>query len=148
MPVSMKMIPGGRPALFYVCDPAEITCREGAVYFDTQAGRIKRRNIQPVCVFVASLEIAGREAARMGLTVPVYADASRTIPDRLIGQEIMPALILLDGKGNVSHVLVGGGESLDTNISTMLEAGRRWYWTELAIAASLVALGVILAAAH
>ena len=144
----MKMIPGGRPALFYVCDPAEVTCREGAVYFDTQAGRIKRKNIQPVCVFVASFEVTGQETARMGLTVPVFADAAGAVPDRLIGQQIMPALILLDGRGNVSRVLVGGGESLDTNISTMLGAGRRWYWTELAIAASLVALGVIVAAAH
>lgn len=147
MPISMSMIPGGRPALCYVCDPSEVTCREGAVYFDSQAGKIRRKNIQPVCIFVASLDVAGSETAKMGLAVPVFADVSRAIPDRLIGQEIMPALILLDGEGNVSRVIVGGGESLDTNISTMLAEGGSKRWTSIWIVAPLVALGVILIAA-
>jgi hypothetical protein len=144
MPVTLSMIPGGKASLCYVCDPSEVTCREGAVYFDSQAHRIKRKNIRPVCIFVASYEAARQEAARMGLAVPVFADASRAIPGRLIGQEIMPALILLDAKGDVSRVIVGGGESLDANISAMLEIGGSSRWTLITIAAPLVALAVIL----
>ena len=146
MPVALNMIPAGAPTLFYVCDPSEVRCREGAVYFDSKRRRFEESKIKPVCVLVGSREAAREAAARMGLSVPVYVDAGRTLSSKLIGQEIMPALVLLDGKGNLVKVIVGGGEALDNNITTMLEARPGGHRVVYAVLVTLVvAVAVLLA---
>lgn len=144
MPVALNMIPAGTPTLLFVCDPSERRCREGAVYFDSRRGRIEEEKVKPVCVLVGSREAAREAAARMNLNVPVYVDAGRIMTSKLTGQDIMPALVLLDGKGNLVKVIPGGGEALDSNITVMLGArpgGRRIIY---AILASLVAVGIAL----
>ncbi|MFH1219186.1 MAG: hypothetical protein V1694_01860 [Candidatus Eisenbacteria bacterium] len=120
---SLGSIAAGQPTLLFICDPAVTKCREGAVHFDSQSGRIEAREIRPACVLVADYEAAREAAARLDLGIPVYVDAARAIPARLIRQAVLPALILLDGRGRVTKIAVGGGESLDGNITAMLERG-------------------------
>jgi hypothetical protein len=140
MPVAMSMIPNGTPALFFVCDPSDKRCREGAVYFDSRRQRIKDEKIRPLLVLVGSRDAAG-EAAKMGLSLPVYADPGRTLTSKLVGQDILPALVLLDGKGNLVKVILGGGEALDDNITAMIKARPGGHRMIYAILAVLVAAG-------
>jgi hypothetical protein len=84
----------------------------------------------------------------MALGVPVYVDVGRTLSSKLIGPEIMPALVLLDGKGNLVKVMVGGGEALDNNITAMLDARPGGHRTIYAILVTLVMAGAILIAAN
>lgn len=144
MPVALNMVPAGTPTLLFVCDPSERMCREGAVYFDSRRGRIKEKKIKPVLVLVGSREAAGEAASRMSLSLPVYVDAGRTVTSKLIGQDITPALILLDGKGNLVKVIPGGGETLDNNISVMLDARPGGHRLAYVILAALVAAGAVL----
>ena len=75
--------------------------------------------------------------------VPVYVDATRMIPGVLLGQEILPAMVLLDGRGKVVRVVLGGGESLDSNLTRILEGDRR-PWRILSILIPLAIFGIIL----
>jgi hypothetical protein len=139
----LETIPAGTPTLLFVCDPALTRCREGAVHFDTQAARIEKKRIKPVCILLADPETARDAATRLGLTVPVYVDATRMIPGVLLGQEILPAMVLLDGRGKVVRVVLGGGESLDSNLTRILEGDRR-PWRILSILIPLAIFGIIL----
>jgi hypothetical protein len=142
MPIALNMIPAGRPALFLVCDPSQVNCREGAVLFDSQAARIEAAGVRPACILVATPEAARDAAERMALGVPIYVDAGRAVPTKVMGQEVMPALVLLDGDGNLEKVAVGGGEALDANITAMLEPrSSRW---KILVLITLAALGIIL----
>ncbi|MFZ1947380.1 MAG: hypothetical protein WAW06_07510 [bacterium] len=147
MPVTLSAIPAGKPTLVMVCDPSQIRCREAAVYFDAQAERIAARKIRPACILVAPREEAASAAQKMGLAVPFYVDSSGSVVSRLLGQQVLPALLLLDGKGRVVRVATGGGEALEGNVALMLEsrAGRgRWIVAALA-AVALVALALLAA---
>jgi hypothetical protein len=145
MPIALNMIPAGKPTLFLVCDPAQVRCREGAVYFDTQAGRIGAAGARPACIFEAEPEATREAASRMGLGVPVYADASGGVPSRLLGSEVLPALVLLDGKGRLVRTAVGGGEALDANITAMLEQiGPSPWRSRILVLIPLAVLGIIL----
>lgn len=142
MPVALNMVPAGEPALLLVCDPSEVKCREGAVLFDSQATRIRATGVRPACILVGPAEAAREAAVRMGLSIPVYIDGARAVPARLLGQDVMPALILLDGDGRVEKVAVGGGEALDANITAMLRRpSGAW---KMLVLIPLVALGIIL----
>lgn len=145
MPVALSAIPAGRPTLVMVCDPSQVRCREAAVYFDAQAERIAARKIRPVCVLVSTGEEAAGAAQRMGLAVPFYVDASGAIASRLLGQQVLPALVLLDGKGKVVRVATGGGEALEGNIAVMLEsrAGRGRWIAVAVVAVALAALALL-----
>ena len=142
MPIALNMIPAGKPTLLLVCDPTQVKSREGAVFFDTQGKRIEAAGVRPACILVAAPEAAREAAERMALTVPVYIDAAWAVPARVVGQDVTPALVLLDGDGNVKKVAVGGGETLDANITAMLEP-RNGRWKTLALL-TLAALGIIL----
>lgn len=142
MPISLNMIPAGKSTLFLVCDPSQVKSREGAVFFDTQAERIESAGVRPACILVAAPDAAREAAERMALKVAVYIDALRAVPTKVISQEVMPALVLLDGDGNIEKVAVGGGESLDAHITAMLEPGSS-RWKTLALI-TLTALGIIL----
>lgn len=142
MPIALNMIPAGEPTLLLVCDPTQVKSREGAVFFDTQRQRIEAAGVRPACVLVAAPEAAREAAEKMALTVPVYVDAAWAVPARVVGQDVTPALVLLDGDGNVKKVAVGGGETLDANITAMLEP-RNGRWKTLTLL-TLAALGIIL----
>jgi hypothetical protein len=143
-PVDLRTLPAGRTMLLFVCDPALTRCREGAVYFDTQAGRIEERKIHPACVLLASLEDAREAAFRMDLHVPVFVDSARTITETLISQKVLPAMVLLDGDGNVIKITLGGGESLDGNLTAMLETRHGHHRLLLSILITLALSGIIL----
>jgi hypothetical protein len=142
MPIALNMIPAGKPALFLVCDPSQVNCREGAVLFDSQAARIEAAGVRPACILVATPEVARDAAQRMALGVPVYVDAGGAVPTKVMGQQVMPALILLDGEGNLEKVAVGGGETLDAHITAMIES-RSSTW-KILVLITLAALGIIL----
>lgn len=143
-PVQLRALPAGEPVLLFVCDPALTKCREGAVHFDSQVERIEKRGIRPVCVLLASPQDAREAALRMELHVPVFVDSARAIPKTLIRQEVLPAMVLLDGKGNVAKIMLGGGESLDGNLTAMLETRNGHHWLVLSILITLAASGIIL----
>ena len=148
MPITLGAIPAGKPTLVLVCDPAEVRCREAAVYFDAQAERIAASKVRPVCIMVSSREEARAAVAKMELGVAAYVDPAGAIASRLLGQQVLPALLLLDGKGKVVKVATGGGEALEGNIALMLEGrstGRRWVIATLAAA---VLVGAIVLAAN
>jgi hypothetical protein len=140
-PFQLKDVAAGTPTLLFVCDPALTRCREGAVYFDTQAARIAARKIKPVCIFLASTDAARNAAARLDLAVPVYVDSCRAIPQALLGQEILPAMVLLDGKGKAQRIALGGGESLDSNLTHMLKPPEpRWRFLSVLIPLAIFAI--------
>jgi hypothetical protein len=139
----LATLPAGKPTLLFVCDPTLTKCREGAVHFDTQAARIERSGIRPVCVLLADPETARQAAQRLGLAVPVYVDATRSIPSIILGQEILPAMVLLNGRGEVAKVVLGGGESLDGNLTRVLESGKH-SWRFLYVLIPLAVFGIIL----
>jgi hypothetical protein len=146
-PFQIKAVAAGTPTLLFVCDPALIKCREGAVYFDTQAARIAAGKIKPVCIFLASADAARSAAARLDLAVPVYVDSSRAIPRALLGQEILPAMVLLDGKGKTQRIALGGGESLDSNLTRMLKPHEP-RWRLLSVLIPLAVFAIILLGAE
>jgi len=142
----LKDIAAGTPTLLFVCDPSLTRCREGAVYFDAQAARVQAGDINPVCVLLAGADAARSAAARLNLTVPVYVDSSRTIPARLLGQEILPAMVLLDGEGEVRRIALGGGESLDSNLTRMLKPDEsRWRFLSVLIPLAIFAIIMLVA---
>ncbi|HVP57497.1 MAG TPA: hypothetical protein VMU02_05330 [bacterium] len=141
-PHTLQEIVAGSPTLLFICDPAVTRCREGAVYFDTQALRITASRIKPACIFLASADAARDAAARMGLNVPVYVDSGRVVPTALLGQEILPAMVLLDSQCRVSRVALGGGESLDSNLTHLLKPGQS-HWRLLYVLIPLAIFAII-----
>ena len=139
----LRTLPAGKATLLFICDPGVTKCREGAVHFDTQAARIEKSGIRPVCVLLADPENARQAAKRLGLAVPIYVDATRSIPSLILGEEILPAMVLLSGSGEVTKVVLGGGESLDSNLTRALEGNRR-SWRFLSILIPIAVFGIIL----
>jgi hypothetical protein len=145
-PYDLRAIAAGVPTLLFICDPALTKCREGAVYFDAQAASIEASRIKPVCVFLATTGAARDAAVRLGLGVPVYVDSNRTIPTALLGQEILPAMVLLDGEGRVERVALGGGESLDSNLTHILKLDKsRWRFLSVLIPLAVFAIILLVA---
>ena len=114
---------GGQRTLIFLCDPDRSTCREGAVYFDSQAERIQGKLIRPVCLFKGDAEAVRTHALALDLAVPVYIDAEGHAYEALLDQKILPALVLMDEGGNVSRTIYGGGQSLDNNLDIILKEG-------------------------
>ena len=120
----------GETTILFVCDPSLATCREGAVYFDNQAHRFRARGMRPACVFTGEPTEARDAVLAMNIRTQVYVDPDGKIFQCLALQEIVPAMVLLDGSGQVIKALYGGGESLSPNLNVMLGCGpkpsRRW----------------------
>jgi hypothetical protein len=143
-PHDLRSISAGKPTLLFICDPALTKCREGAVHFDSQAERIEVKKIKPVCILLASPDDARETAFKMDLAVPVYVDADRLTISGLIHQDVLPAMVLLDGKGNVTKIMLGGGESLDSNLTAMLETRHAHRWRFLSALIPVAIFGIIL----
>jgi hypothetical protein len=156
MPHSLESICNGQETLLFLCDLSISTCREGAVYFDNRADGIKAGGIRPVCVFVGKPSNIRQAVLNLDLALPAYIDERGLMYENLLDQKVLPALILLDGTGNVVRIVYGGGESLDHNLRIIMpirtredvdrEAGksRRWRW--IAVLATAVAVGVLVLA--
>jgi hypothetical protein len=153
MPLTLGSVCNGKQTLLFVCDLGLQQCREGAVYFDTQAQAIRDRGFQPGCLFIGRPDEVRRYALALDLDVPVYVDTEAKVFRDVLDQRIMPVLMLLDGDGHLVRSVYGGGESLDHNVSLILEpergtepgpelSGRKWLWLAIG-AAAVVALVLI-----
>lgn len=154
MPHNLESICDGQETLLFLCDLSISTCREGAVFFDNQADSIKAGGILPVCIFVGKPSNIRQAVLNLDLDLPAYIDEGGLIYENLLDQKVLPALVLLDGTGNVVRIVYGGGESLDHNLRIIMptrssedvdrETGksRRWRW--IAVLASAVAVAVLI----
>jgi hypothetical protein len=118
---TLEGICAGRKTLIFFGDPDLITCREGAVYFDSKAGRIEARGIRPVCLFRGDPEAVRNYVLALHLEVPVYIDPEGKASDALFDQKALPAMALLDGNGNTLRTIYGGGQSLANNLEIMIK---------------------------
>jgi hypothetical protein len=153
-PLTLGEVCNGAETLVFVCDLDLKQCREGAVYFDTRAEAIKARGFTPCCLFVGQPQEVRRHVLSLDLGIPAYIDSDGGIFKDVLDQRIMPALMLLDGNGNLVRTVYGGGESLDHNLALMLEpepaiepgsqpSGRGWLW--ILLPAAVVAAVVLIA---
>jgi hypothetical protein len=117
---TLKSICDGRRTLVFLGDPDLITCREGAVYFDSKAGRVEARGIRPICLFIGDPEVVRNYVLALHLEIPVYIDPEGRAYEALFDQKVLPAMALLDGNGNVVRTIYGGGQSLANNLEIML----------------------------
>ncbi|MFH1313452.1 MAG: hypothetical protein ABIJ00_09555 [Candidatus Eisenbacteria bacterium] len=117
---TLKSICNGRRTLIFLGDPGLITCREGAVYFDSKAGRVEARKIRPVCLFIGDPEAVRTYVLALHLEIPVYIDPEGRAYEALFNQKVLPAMALLDGEGNVVRTIHGGGQSLANNLEIIL----------------------------
>jgi hypothetical protein len=141
---TLKSICDGHRTLIFICNPNLSTCREGAVYFDSKAGRIEARRLRPVCLFIGHPEAVRTYVLALHLEVPVYIDPEGRAAEALLDQKILPAMALLDGNGNVIRAIYGGGQSLDNNLEIMLgEQGEQREETETRFLLTTIQLAVI-----
>ncbi len=119
VPHRLGEISAGRVLVIYFCKPEVEECREGAVYFDSQATRITAAGAKPICVFTGSPERIRDLALNLDLEIPIYVD-SGLIYQQVLEQKIVPAIIVFDRSGQKTIILYGGGESLATNLDSIL----------------------------
>lgn len=148
MPLTLGEVCNGTETLLFVCDLSLQQCREGAVYFDAQAKAIRANGFRPGCLFIGRPDEVRGYALALDLDVPVYIDSEARVFREMLDQRIMPVLVLLDGEGKLVRSVYGGGESLDHNLSLILErepvaepapGPSRSKWLLLALAAAAVA---------
>jgi hypothetical protein len=130
-PYRLEDIGRDHPAILFICDIDLSVCREGAVFFDTRAGQIEERGFRAALIFLGRPADVREFALRTQLNLPIYIDSDRSVFNSLLGEKVLPALVLLDPGGRKVRTLYGGGESLEGNISALLqerpEPGRRWW---------------------
>jgi hypothetical protein len=128
----------GRATIFFICDTQSSVCREGAVFFDTRADEIETEDLGTALLLVGEPAQARAFTLNTGIDQPVFVDSARRVFDTLLDQEVVPALVFLDGEGRHVRSLYGGGESLEGNIAVLLEEGRgnrrRWWLVLIPIA--------------
>jgi hypothetical protein len=146
-PHELHSIVAGQKTLLFICNLTLSTCREGAVYFDSQADKIRANQIQPACIFIGRPVDIRDAVLTMDIQVPVYIDVDGRVFEGLMIQEILPAMVLTDSQGNIAKTLYGGGESLSNNLHLMLGSDRRksswWIWFVLI---PITVVGVVLIA--
>lgn len=145
MPHSLESICGGQRTLLFLCNPGISTCREGAVHFDSQARAIRAEGIQPACLFIGPPRDVRSAVLTLDLIIPVYVDPDGRVCEDLVGQKVLPAMVLLDGSGNVIRSVQGGGESLDNNLKIIIgERRERPAWRFLFALLPLVVIATVL----
>jgi hypothetical protein len=144
-PRTLRSICDAERTLLFVCEPDLATCREGAVFFDSQADRIRSHRIEPACIFVGSPEEVRDAVLRMDIGISVYIDSEGKIFEELIGQRVLPAMALLDSSCNVTRTLYGGGESLPNNLNLITADTRPSPHRPLALTLIvMIAVGILL----
>lgn len=145
-PHLLKDICGGRPTILYVCDTEASLCREGAVFFDAKANDIEAHGFQAVLIFIGKPSDVRELVLGTRIVQPVYVDSERGLFGGLLDEEILPALVLVDGDGRRIRTMYGGGESLDGNLAALLEGnrhdGRRWWLIAIPVVAAVAAVMV------
>lgn len=128
--------------MFFICDTELSVCREGAVFFDSRTDEIEAHGFRAALIFTARPAEVRDFALRTGIHGQVYVDSGRRVFDTLLGQKVLPALVLVDGEGRHVRTLYGGGESLEGNISILLQDGedrdRRWWLILIPIALAAI----------
>lgn len=150
IPHTLESICKGQKTLLFLCDLKASTCREGAVYFDSQSDSIKAGAVRPICVFIGKPIDVRQAVLNLDLRTPVYIDEGGLIYEGLLDQKVLPAMILLDETGSLIRIIYGGGESLDHNLRTVMpisagddvdtgpEKGHRWLWVVVLVSAAAV----------
>jgi hypothetical protein len=142
-PLTLPAICAGQKTLILVCDLKISTCREAAIHFQARTPQIKDTGIRPALILIGDPAVVRDAVLALDLELPVYIDANRRVFGDLLTQEVLPALVLLDEAGLATEILYGGGDSLDSNIRTLIRAedgaGRRW-WLLLIPVAVLAAI--------
>ncbi len=110
----------GKTLLIYLCKPELSECREGAIYFESLAFRIRAKGAEPICVFLGKPEQVRDVAVDLGLRMPVFIDPSGSFFGAALDQRILPALIAIDTKGRRIATVYGGGDALATNLDVIL----------------------------
>ena len=143
-PHLLKDICGGRSTILYVCDTDAGICREGAVFFDARAKGIMAHGFQAVLIFIGTPADVRELVLSTGIVQPVYVDSGSRLFGGLVDEEILPALVLVDGDGRRIRTMYGGGESLDGNIAALLEEspheGRKWWLVAIPVIAATAAV--------
>jgi hypothetical protein len=151
IPHTIESICNGQETLLFLCDLNASTCREGAVYFDSQSDSIKAAAVRPICVFIGKPIDVRQIVLNLDLKTPVYIDEDGLIYENLLDQKVLPALILLGETGSLIRIIYGGGESLDHNLWTVMPLraeddvdtgplkSRRWLWVVVLVSAAAVA---------
>jgi hypothetical protein len=144
-PHTLEGICRDQAAILFVCDTGLSVCREGAVFFDTRADKIESRGFRAILVFVGDAPGIRDFVLRANISLPVYIDPDGRVYENLLEEEVLPALVLVDGKGRHVKTMYGGGESLEGNIGVLLEEstgkGRRWWL--IAIPAAIAAAAIL-----
>jgi hypothetical protein len=143
-PRAIGTIAAGRSTIFFVCEADLEVCREGAVFFDSRAGEIEARGLGAALIFAGPPAGTREFVLRSKITQPVYIDPTGRIFGTLVEQKVLPALVLVDGKGRHLKTLYGGGESLEGNLGILLAQGsakgRRWWLIVLPVAVAAAVL--------
>lgn len=141
-PHLLEDICNGRMTILFICDTELSVCREGAVFFDMRADEIEAEGLGAALVLTGPPADARAFALRTRIDQPVFVDSDRQVFDTLLDQEVLPALVLVDGEGRHVRTLYGGGESLEGNILILLEEGagkgRRWWLILIPLALAAV----------
>lgn len=106
--------------VFFICDPGLKECREGAVFIESRAARIREAGLRPVMLLRGSGPDVRKAALEMDLDTPIYIDEEGGVIDALLDQEILPALLLASKEGTVVETVYGGGDSLAGNLERIL----------------------------
>ena len=137
-PHRLGAICDGRATILFVCDAELSVCREGAVYFDMKAEEIEAQDLGAALVLTGQPAEARAFALRTGIDHAIFVDSDRRVFETLLDQEVLPALVLVDGEGLHLKTLYGGGESLEGNIDILLDEARgkgpRWWLILIPIA--------------
>jgi hypothetical protein len=147
-PLGLKDVCKGRETLLLVCDPATVDCREGAVYLDSRTAWIRAQGAEPACLFIGSPPEIRDVALALDLGMPIYIGSRQDVLGGLIGQKVLPAILVLGPDGSVARTVYGGGESLDNNLRIVLRAeerGTRIKPVLLLVSLALIAALVVLA---
>ena len=143
-PRTIAEICGGQTLIIYICRPDLTTCREGAVFIDSQQARIASAGARPVCIFLGDPETVRELALRLDLKVEIYVDSDEVFYEEVLDQRILPAIVAVDGSGRRFAIRYGGGESLAANLDSLLdELPHRRNWYRIAIVGIVIVAAIL-----
>jgi hypothetical protein len=142
-PQDIENICDGRRTLAFICDLEIKECREGAVYFDSQADLIRDHDIQPICIFTGQPSDVRAAVLNLDLGVPVYIDRGGTVFGTILEFEMVPAMVLFKGNGSTMRTAYGGGESLAGILEAMMRA-KSSAWLLMLVATPVILIAAIL----
>lgn len=143
-PHKVSEISEGKTLLIYICKPEIIECREGAIYFDTNAYRIRQVGARPVCVFLGNPENVREVAVSLSLRIPIFVDRNAFFFNKISDERILPAMVAIDKDGKRIAIVYGGGEALATNLERILDKISQDHTWRLAAFIAVAAAAILL----